>query len=255
MGKNEDKLPFSIIRNGDKIKKIKKFGWKAYLLVIVSFVIIGGLVAYYQRSYQSDSLNSIPSESYQESANQNLTLERISQPEMEVEAESEEEKQEENEVENTSQSESGTNGAEQTVPQMSSTTVTSEFNNLVMPVDGEVVSNREWYKDEVLDVWKYNSGINIKAEIGTQIKAAHKGVVEEIIKDDYQGLTIIIRYNEMYKTIYSNLEETTVDNRAEVTKGQVIGTLGDSGLSASNSELHFEIIKEDKKVKPLNYLN
>ncbi|MGM0369255.1 MAG: peptidoglycan DD-metalloendopeptidase family protein [Bacillota bacterium] len=255
MGKNEDRLPFSIIRNGDKIKKIKKFGWKGYLLVIVLFIIVGGLVAYYQRSYQTDSLNSIPSENYQESANQNLTLERISQPGMEVEAESEEEKQEEKEVENNSQSESETSEAEQTVPQMSSTTVTSEFNNLVMPVDGEVISNREWYKDEVLDVWKYNSGINIKAEIGAQIKAAHKGVVEEIIKDDYQGLTIIIKYNEMYKTIYSNLEETSVETETEVTKGQVIGKLGDSGVSASDSKLHFEIIKEDKKVKPLKYFN
>lgn len=130
----------------------------------------------------------------------------------------------------------------------------ANFKNLVRPVDGTVVSTCEWYRDETLDAWKYNPGMDFKADIGTKVKAVQAGKISEIHKDDYQGVTIIITHNEKYKTKYGNLRKAEVKKDTQVTKGQVIGEVGDSG-SNQNNKLHLEIIKQGETVPPTKYFN
>ena len=130
----------------------------------------------------------------------------------------------------------------------------ANFKNLVRPVNGTIVSTCEWYRDETLDAWKYNPGMDFKAEIGTKVKAVQAGKISEIHKDDYQGVTIIITHNEKYKTKYANLRKAEVKKDTQVTKGQVIGEVGDSG-SNQNNKLHLEIIKQGKTVPPTKYFN
>ncbi|MGM0501257.1 MAG: peptidoglycan DD-metalloendopeptidase family protein [Bacillota bacterium] len=257
MGKEENRLPFSIISKGKKIKQFKKLGWKYYLLVVVFFAMLGGVIAYYNHD---DSWNNLSSNAKEQAANEELILESISESEIEQQEKSNkstpstnvsknsEPKKEKLEENDKQKQPTGV------VPQMSSEPISNQLNNLVMPVQGEIISNNEWYKDEVLDAWKYNPGINIKAEIGSEIKAAQEGTIKEIIKDDYQGITVIIKHNEVYKTLYANLEKATVEVGQQVNKGQIVGELGDSGISASESKLHFEILKNNKTVKPLKYL-
>ena len=262
MGKEEKKLPFSIISKSKKIKQLKKLGWKGYLLFLSFFIVIGGLVAYYQVVYQPNASNDLTSGSEKYSTNKKLTLESISQSKTQTRNEEKKtnqlskttmESKEINKNNKTDTKNLEKNKAKQSKPQMSSKTVTSSFNNLTMPLKGKIITNCEWYKDEFLDVWKYNAGINIKADIGAKVKVAQKGTVKKLIRDDYQGLTIIVEHNEIYQTLYSNLEKSVVKAGDQVTKGQIIGKLGDSGVSASESKLHFEIIKEDKRVDPMKY--
>ena len=267
--KEEKKLPFSLSSTKKKIKKLQKSSWKGSLLLIVFFILLGATVAYYQRVYQSNSRNDFSHHKQLKQSQKKLTVDSISQPYSKQSQSKQKETTKIGEAisssgggtiktEETSMSQSETQvekaQSESSIPQMSSESVSSQFNNLTKPLPGPIVSNCEWYKDQTLDAWKYNPGVNIEGEIGAQIKAVQTGIVSQIIRDDYQGLTILIKHNDKYSSSYSNLEKSIVKKGEEVTKNQTIGKLGDSGAS-DKSELHFEIIKQGKTVNPIDYFN
>ena len=71
------------------------------------------------------------------------------------------------------------------------------------------------------------------------------------------GLTVIIEHRDGYKTVYSNLLTTEfVTEGEEVSKGQTIGTVGNSAAFeiADEPHLHFEMIKNEEPVNPIFYL-
>lgn len=124
------------------------------------------------------------------------------------------------------------------------------------PVEGEIV--REYAKDsliysETLQEWTTHTGIDIKADKTTVVKAAEAGTVKSIKNDPRYGLTIVIEHNEQYQTIYSNLltSEFVVEGE-KVEKGQAIGTVGNTAVFeiADEPHLHFEIWKDSLPVDP-----
>ena len=124
------------------------------------------------------------------------------------------------------------------------------------PVEGEIV--REYAKDsliysETLQEWTTHTGIDIKADKTTVVKAAEAGTVKSIKNDPRYGLTIVIEHNEQYQTVYSNLltSEFVVEGE-KVEKGQAIGTVGNTAVFeiADEPHLHFEIWKDSLPVDP-----
>lgn len=65
---------------------------------------------------------------------------------------------------------------------------------------------------------------------------------------------MIVKHENKLKTLYGHLSEITVRESDEIESGQVIGRLGSTGRS-SGPHLHYEIIKDDEKVNPGNYIN
>ena len=130
----------------------------------------------------------------------------------------------------------------------------------IKPVDGEIV--KDYAKDNLLysntlDEWTTHTGIDIKADKGTVVKAAETGVVKSIKNDPRYGLTIVIQHNETYQTVYSNLlsSEFVVEGE-KVEKGQSIGTVGNTAPFeiADEPHLHFEILKNSLQEDPNNYI-
>ena len=128
--------------------------------------------------------------------------------------------------------------------------------NFEKPVEGEII--REYAKDsliysETLQEWTTHSGIDIKADKTTIVKAAEEGTVKSIKNDPRYGLTIVIEHDEQYQTIYSNLltSEFVVEGE-KVEKGQAIGTVGNTAVFeiADEPHLHFEIWKDSLPVDP-----
>ena len=124
------------------------------------------------------------------------------------------------------------------------------------PVEGEMV--REYAKDsliysETLQEWTTHTGIDIKADKTTVVKAAEAGTVKSIKNDPRYGLTIVIEHDDQYQTIYSNLltSEFVVEGE-KVEKGQAIGTVGNTAVFeiADEPHLHFEIWKDSLPVDP-----
>jgi len=130
----------------------------------------------------------------------------------------------------------------------------------IYPVDGEIM--KEYSKDnllfsETLQEWTTHNGIDIKAERTTVVKAAEEGTVTAIKNDPRYGLTVIIEHQDGYKTIYSNLltAEFIIEDE-KVSKGQTIGTVGNSAVFeiADEAHLHFELLKDNEYLDPKAYL-
>lgn len=132
--------------------------------------------------------------------------------------------------------------------------------SFIKPTEGEVIC--EFAKDnliysETLKEWITHTGIDIKADKTSVIKAATDGIIKTIVNDPRYGLTITIEHDEGYETVYSNLltAEFVVEGE-EVTQGQTIGTAGNTASfeSSMESHLHFELLKDGEYVDPTIYL-
>jgi len=128
------------------------------------------------------------------------------------------------------------------------------------PVEGEVVKGfavDNLVFSETLQEWIVHKGIDIKAPRATVVKAAEEGTVTAIKNDPRYGLTVIVEHREGYKTVYSNLLTTEFVSEGEnVTKGQSLGTVGNSAAFeiADEPHLHFEMLLNEQAVDPTLYL-
>lgn len=132
--------------------------------------------------------------------------------------------------------------------------------SFTFPVAGEIVKEFAMEKliySETLEEWTTHQGIDIKADRTTMVTASEDGMVVAIKNDPRYGLTVIIEHENGFKTVYSNLltaEFVTEDEK--VTKGQSIGTIGNSAIFeiADEPHLHFELIKDGEYVDPILYI-
>lgn len=130
----------------------------------------------------------------------------------------------------------------------------------ILPVEGEILKEyaaENLIFSETLQEWITHNGIDIKAPRTTIVKAAEDGTITGIKKDPRYGLTIIIEHRDGYKTIYSNLLTTELVKEGEiVTKGQSVGTVGNSAIFeiADEPHLHFELLKNEEHVDPKMYI-
>ena len=168
-----------------------------------------------------------------------------------------------NSVNNTSNSSANNVNATNTANSVATSTENQESEtkkelSFEKPVEGEMV--REYAKDSlIIDIrialqeWTTHTGIDIKADKTTVVKAAEAGTIKSIKNDPRYGLTIVIEHDDQYQTIYSNLltSEFVVEGE-KVEKGQAIGTVGNTAVFeiADEPHLHFEIWKDSLPVDP-----
>ncbi len=162
----------------------------------------------------------------------------------------------------TSKSKTNTNTTTNTVKSTNTNATPSEQKELSFekPVEGEMV--REFAKDnliysETLKEWTTHTGMDIKADKTTVVKAAEAGTIKSIKNDPRYGLTIVIEHGDNFQTVYSNLltSEFVVEGE-KVKKGQSIGTVGNTAVFeiADEPHLHFEIIKDSIPIDPSTYI-
>jgi murein DD-endopeptidase MepM/ murein hydrolase activator NlpD len=101
----------------------------------------------------------------------------------------------------------------------------------------------------------FNDGINITAAKGTPVTAADNGVVAEVTNELAGfGNLVLIRHADGWMTIYAHLDEVSVARNARVTRGQRIGTVGETG-SVTEPQLHFEVLRQSRRVNPIEHLD
>ena len=130
----------------------------------------------------------------------------------------------------------------------------------IFPVEGEVI--KEFAKDnliysETLEEWITHTGIDIKADRTTVVKATADGTVKSIKNDPRYGLTVTIEHNDGYTSVYSSLLSAEFVKEGEkVSQGQTIGTVGNSSVFevAEDNHLHFELLKDGSNINPEIYL-
>jgi len=100
--------------------------------------------------------------------------------------------------------------------------------------------------------WRH-TGLDIANKIGTPIYAADSGVVEIAGWGRGYGNQILINHGGGKKTRYAHLSKFYVSKGDTVDKGQTLGAMGSTGWS-TGSHLHFEVIINNRKYNPLNYI-
>lgn len=112
---------------------------------------------------------------------------------------------------------------------------------LSLPIDGNVAISREFgkmirtYVDETRSEDTSRRGIDINAAVGTVVKSAAEGKVEEVSSNTTDGTYVVIAHANGLKTKYTNLsEEVKVAVGDVVSTGTEIGTVGNtSGIFTS----------------------
>lgn len=112
---------------------------------------------------------------------------------------------------------------------------------LSLPIDGNIAISREFgkmirtYLDENRSEDTSRRGIDINASVGTVVKAAAEGKVEEVSSNTTDGTYVVIAHANGLKTKYTNLsEEVKVAVEDVVNAGTEIGTVGNtSGIFTS----------------------
>lgn len=97
-----------------------------------------------------------------------------------------------------------------------------------------------------------HTGIDLVAPTGTKIYATGDGVVRSAKFERGYGKAIVIDHGYQYKSMYAHCSEIFVREGQKVKRGEVIASVGNTGVS-TGSHLHYEIIKNGQKVNPINY--
>ena len=105
--------------------------------------------------------------------------------------------------------------------------------------------------------WGFHRGIDMAALKGTPVKAAVSGTVVEARYAPGYGNVVVLQHARKYKTRYAHLDSIGVKVGQKVIRGNIVGTVGDTGLvrkvGSDASHLHFEVCIFDKQVNPLQF--
>ena len=124
------------------------------------------------------------------------------------------------------------------------------------PLENEktrIMSRFGWRKDPVTKKARFHFGIDLRAPWGTKVHSSGKGIVKEAGWDRISGRYIIIDHGYGYQIIYCHLSKISIKKGQTINKGELIGKVGSTG-KATGPHLHYEIIKDGKKVNPSDYL-
>ncbi|MBQ9583361.1 MAG: M23 family metallopeptidase [Bacteroidales bacterium] len=99
----------------------------------------------------------------------------------------------------------------------------------------------------------YHNGIDLMAPYGTEVHATGGGLVVEVLRQGKGlGNMVTIDHGDGLCTTYAHLSEVYVAIGQKVSRGKVIGKVGNSGASFSTA-LHYEVRKDARAVDPVNY--
>lgn len=116
----------------------------------------------------------------------------------------------------------------------------------ILPVVG--LESKKFSEDEG------HLGVDFSAQMGNPIYATASGIVEYAGFKDDLGNNVIIDHKNGFKTKYSHMKNLRVRKGRSVSKGDIIGTIGNTGHT-SGAHLHYEILKDDVPQDPEQYYN
>ncbi|KUG28438.1 membrane protein [hydrocarbon metagenome] len=116
--------------------------------------------------------------------------------------------------------------------------ISSEFGERVSPFSGR----KEFHK-----------GLDISTTLGTPVYATAAGTVSFAGEGQGSGPTVTIEHRGGITTSYSHLDGVAVTQGQTVSRGEAIGSVGDSGRS-TGPHLHYEVRVNGVPVNPMRYI-
>jgi murein DD-endopeptidase MepM/ murein hydrolase activator NlpD len=105
----------------------------------------------------------------------------------------------------------------------------------------------------IFGIMKMHAGVDFAAPRGTPIYATGDGVIKSIRKNHVgYGNCVDVNHGYSFVTRYAHMQKCIVAVGQQVKRGQCIGYVGSTGTSTA-PHLHYEVIKNGKKVNPIYY--
>lgn len=120
-------------------------------------------------------------------------------------------------------------------------------------VAGWISSSFGYRTDPFSGKRQFHNGIDFAGKAGTPILAAAGGVVIAAGKSGHYGNLVEIDHKNGYISRYAHSSEVLVQVGDVVKKGEKIAKMGSTGRS-TGTHLHFEVIKEGKRINPSRLL-
>jgi len=121
------------------------------------------------------------------------------------------------------------------------------------PVEGQVTGSFGERIDPFNGEGAFHSGVDIGSGLGAKIIAPADGVVIATEMMGGYGKAIVIDHGNGISTRYGHLSGYAVTAGQRVSRGDVIGYVGESGRS-TGPHLHYEVRINDTPVNPYKYL-
>jgi len=123
----------------------------------------------------------------------------------------------------------------------------------IWPVEGRVGSSFGQREDPINGEGAFHPGMDIEAPYGTPVRAAGDGDVTGTTLGAGYGRQVVLDHGHDVLTLYGHLSAIAVVPGQHVSRGQVIGYVGQSGR-ATGPHLHYEVRVHKVAVNPHKYL-
>ena len=107
-------------------------------------------------------------------------------------------------------------------------------------------------KHPILGYWREHKGLDFTAPQGSPVYATGDGNIYEAHFSDSYGQVVYIDHGFGFETRYAHLTEFIVKTGERVKRGQIIGYVGNTGLSYS-THLHYEVLFKGHQINPINF--
>ena len=125
----------------------------------------------------------------------------------------------------------------------------------IWPVDSNVVTSPFGSRNTgIAGASTNHKGVDLKAPTGAKIYASDTGTVITSALSSSYGNYVVIDHGNGYTTLYAHMSKRAVKQGDKVTKGQVIGYSGATGI-ANGPHCHFEIWENGNRVNPLKFFD
>lgn len=111
-----------------------------------------------------------------------------------------------------------------------------------------------WRDHPILSRQEFHPGLDLRADIGTPVRAPADGVVQYFGPRSGYGYLLEIRHNYGFATRYAHLSKKKVFEEGDfVRKGDIIAYTGNTGLS-TGPHLHYEVRFIQRPLDPNNFI-
>jgi len=131
------------------------------------------------------------------------------------------------------------------------------INNLPLksPLKTVIVDDKYgWRRDPFTKKGRFHAGLDFKGSYKDTVYTPANGIVKKANWNAGYGRCVVIQHADGYQTLYAHLSRIFVVVGDSVEVKEPIGKIGSSGRS-TGSHLHYEIIRNGKKLDPCGFLD
>ncbi|OGG02849.1 MAG: hypothetical protein A3F83_06665 [Candidatus Glassbacteria bacterium RIFCSPLOWO2_12_FULL_58_11] len=123
----------------------------------------------------------------------------------------------------------------------------------IMPTKGYISSFFGRRSHPIYHVMQPHNGIDISCGAGAPIIAPADGIVTVVKNQIGYGLTEVVDHGYGYTTRYAHMSKSNVRVGQKVSRGDVIGFVGHSGIT-TGPNLHYEVYVDEVPKDPMNFI-